>query len=218
MPKNAIYEADHTLLVKTQVATVARPKALVYDRQDTILGPIAALPFESRVEVIDATHPRWVVVRGVDGTRAFIQRGDLNLEPKIYTLEETIALADQFLGLPYTWGGRSSFGYDCSGFVQMLYRQMGIYLRRDSKDQATDEIFVRVAKEDLKPGDLIFWGFARDEIKHVGFYIGNDEFIHTSVRENKPWVRKSLLSDPEWLGVKGGQSTYAYRTFRSLKK
>ncbi|MCE5293757.1 MAG: C40 family peptidase [Chlamydiales bacterium] len=217
VPKNSVYKADHKLFVNTPVAMIARAKALVYDRQDTVLGPIAALPFESRVEVVDATHPRWIAVRGVDGTRAYIQRGDLDLDYRLYTLEETIALAHQFIGLPYTWGGRSSFGYDCSGFVQMLYRQMGVYLRRDSKDQASDEMFAAVTKEELQPGDLIFWGFAEDEIKHVGFYLGNDEFIHTSVRENMPWVRKSLLTDPEWLGVRGGQSTYTYRTFRSIK-
>ncbi|MCH9717001.1 MAG: C40 family peptidase, partial [Gammaproteobacteria bacterium] len=54
------------------------------------------------------------------------------------TKDEMIFLSQKFLGCPYTWGGRSSFGFDCSGFVQMLYKEMGICLPRDSGPQAED--------------------------------------------------------------------------------
>jgi hypothetical protein len=51
-------------------------------------------------------------------------------------LEETLAFSKNFIGLPYTWGGTSSYGVDCSGFVQMLFKEMGVLLPRNSRDQA----------------------------------------------------------------------------------
>jgi Cell wall-associated hydrolases (invasion-associated proteins) len=67
-------------------------------------------------------------------------------------------LSKRFLELPYTWGGRSSFGYDCSGFVQMLYRQMGIFIPRDAIDQMHWEKFTPIPIEEAQLGDLYFLG------------------------------------------------------------
>ena len=99
----------------------------------------------------------------------------------------------------------------------MLYRQMHIYLPRDSKDQLKFEGFEAAARDALKPGDLIFWGLAEDKIRHVGMYLGNGEFIHASARENKPYLRISKLNDLEWNGTGSGKAGYAYRAFRTLK-
>jgi gamma-D-glutamyl-L-lysine dipeptidyl-peptidase len=199
----------HSTLITTRLATH------LYEEPDTIYGPVLTVPFESCLEAVDFKRDdsRWIAAKLPDGKCVYVQRGDLQaLEHRSFmTCEQMCGFSYSFLGLPYTWGGRSSFGYDCSGFVQMLYRQMGIFLPRDSKDQCMDSRFVDVAVEALVSGDLIFFGFARDQIKHVGLSLGQGSFIHTSaVTENKPYLRLSHIDDPAW----NGSGYYPFRLGR----
>lgn len=185
------------------LVTTCRLAAHLYEHADTIYGPMLTLPFESRLVVIeDQPHAsRWLKVVLPDFRMAYIQRGDLSTNSSPMSCQEVCLLSYSFLGLPYTWGGRSSFGYDCSGFVQMLYRQMDIFLPRDAKDQFTFSGFIESPIETLMPGDLIFFGFSKEHIKHVGFALGAGKFIHTAAAiENMPYLRISHLSDFAWNG------------------
>jgi cell wall-associated NlpC family hydrolase len=213
--KTAVHITEKELFTSQgqRVAKVTRNAAHLYDRKDTTYGAIHTLPFESRLEVLDSSDVRWVKVLGVDGREGYIQHGDVTFDRKSCTKAEMLALSKQFLHIPYTWGGRSSSGYDCSGYTQMLYRQMGVFLPRDSKDQLAHDGFVETTRDKLVAGDLIFWGLAEDKIRHVGMYLGNDEFIHATVRENQPWIRISVLSAPDWNGEKG----HPFRAFRTPK-
>lgn len=189
----------------TDKVIVSTLSAHVYAEKDTVFGPVLTLPFECKLEAVDYKDDgsRWVEVLLPDARKAYIQRGNVvrAREAGRKNLEEVSELSRSFIGLPYTWGGRSSFGYDCSGFVQMLYRRMGIFLPRDSQDQFVFKGFKDRAVEELSFGDLIFWGHSRDEIRHVGMSLGGGEFIHTSaVRGNMPYVRMSDILDPEWSG------------------
>lgn len=215
--KIALFQTDNfPTTPNALIAKVNRCAAHLYHVNDTEYGPIKTLPFESRLEVIDQfgdLHGRWLKVRGVAGTLGYIQRGDIDLKNSKLTLQEALEFSKRFLDLPYTWGGRSSFGYDCSGFVQMVYRQMGIALPRDSKDQLKWEGFQEVALDSLQPGDLIFFGPAAPKVTHVVLYLGKDNFIHTSTKENKPYLRISHLVDPDW----NGTGSLKFRTARRLK-
>lgn len=182
--------------------------AHLYAQADTEYGPLMTLPFEAVLQQLDDSDPRWLKVALPSGQEAFIQRGDVAPEP----ISDLIAFSKRFLDLPYTWGGRSSFGYDCSGFVQMLYRQIGIHLPRDSKDQIHDKRFTTVPLDDLKPGDLLFFGPNASKTNHVGLYIGDNQFIHANVLNNKPWITISSLSDLEWSGDPAAR--YPHRTAR----
>ena len=182
------------------IVTVNRLSAHLYEGSDTIYGPILTLPFESRLAVIDF-NSRWLTAVLPDGRKAFIQRGDITQNHHFLEKKTIGDFSRKFLGLPYTWGGRSSFGYDCSGFVQMLYRQMGIFLPRDSQDQFTASSFVESSIEALEAGDLLFWGYSKDQIRHVGLALGEGYFIHTSaVTENMPYIRISHIHDKAWNG------------------
>ncbi len=80
----------------------------------------------------------------------------------------------------YVWGGNDlSVGVDTGGFVQAIFRKMGYELPRTSREQA--EEYDKISLEDLKPGDLIFYG-RKDEqiINHVAIYIGEKKVIHAS--------------------------------------
>jgi cell wall-associated NlpC family hydrolase len=88
-----------------------------------------------------------------------------------------IAYASNFLGTPYLWGGTSpSTGFDCSGFTQYVYRHFGISIGRTTFDQIKDG--VQVSRDNLKPGDLVFFGTANNP-HHMGIYLGDNNYIHS---------------------------------------
>jgi uncharacterized protein YgiM (DUF1202 family) len=194
--------------------TISRIAAHIYGIKDTEFGPVKTLPCGSKLQILDATDSRWIKIALPDGRVGFIQKGDVTPEKELNAKDDLIAFSQKFLGLPYTWGGRSSFGYDCSGFVQMLYGKIGINLLRDSKQQVQDSRFQTVSLKNIEPGDLIFFGQSEQKISHVGMCIGNGQFIHSTVRECQPWIRVSILSDFEWSG--NTEAGYPYRTFRQL--
>lgn len=199
------HQADAFLDNKTLIARVKRCMAHFYHVKDTIYGPVLTLPFDSLLKVEDDHDNRWIKVVTVGGQEGYIQRGDVEIsfsrEGKKLTPEEMVAFSMQFLGLPYTWGGRSSFGYDCSGFAQMLYRQMGFYIPRNSREQFKWEGFKQISIEELTVGDLIFFGPSEAHIGHVGVYIGSNQFIHSTVAEGAPYIHISWLSEPKWNGT-----------------
>lgn len=172
--------------------TISRLMAHIYLKCDIKQSPLLTIPYGVSILAEDVDH-RWLKVFLPDGREGYLLRGDVDEDPS-----DLVSLSKRFLGLPYTWGGRSSLGFDCSGFVQMLYSQRGILLPRDAKDQIQDSRLMAV--DQVKIGDLIFFGLSEKEITHVGMAIGNGEFIHSSVQENKPFLRISKLTDPHWVG------------------
>lgn len=96
--------------------------------------------------------------------------------------QDLVLSALGFMGIPYAWGGSSpETGFDCSGFVQYVFRQtVGMILPRSSFDQIRQGI--AVARDDLRPGDLVFFNTMRATASHVGIYIGDNRFIHAPRR------------------------------------
>lgn len=90
-------------------------------------------------------------------------------------LQETV---EPLIGTPYRYGGTTTSGFDCSGFTSYVFGLMGIELHRSSRDQATQG--TKVAKDELRPGDLVFFNTFGNSISHVGIYLGNNKFIHSS--------------------------------------
>ena len=92
---------------------------------------------------------------------------------------QIVEFALQYQGYPYTWGGTSpSTGFDCSGFTTYVYGHFGITLNRVACDQARNGVAVDISA--LQPGDLLCFYSSADYIGHVGIYIGNNRFIHSS--------------------------------------
>ncbi|WP_108652942.1 C40 family peptidase [Dongshaea marina] len=115
-----------------------------------------------------------------------------------------VSLSTRFIGTPYTWGGSSSFGFDCSGFVQQMYKTMGVILPRDSGPQAQWKGFLSVKRNALHPGDLLFFG--KDRVTHVGMFLKKQHdkllFIDATVSDNQgknaPYLQLSDLNATYW--------------------
>jgi gamma-D-glutamyl-L-lysine dipeptidyl-peptidase len=100
--------------------------------------------------------------------------------------------AERFVGIPYQWGGDNVVdGMDCSGFVRAVYNLCGVNIPRTSREQfSTGE---SVERENLKDGDLVFFGSSLDAINHVGIYVGNNRFVHAPRRGDE--IKLSSLDD-----------------------
>lgn len=117
-------------------------------------------------------------------------------------------LAASLLNTPYIWGGKSSFGIDCSGFTQVLFRMCGIALPRDSGPQS--ECGEAVEYGHHRDFDLAFFGKTNPgRITHVGMLVGKDTIIHASGR-----VRKDIFSLEGILNTTSGQLTHYLKTIR----
>jgi len=108
--------------------------------------------------------------------------------------EPIVAQAMAYLGTPYLWGGADPRkGFDCSGFVQYLYRQMGIDLPRTTYEQVKQGDAVQ-DPADLQAGDLLFFRPGPKGPEHEGLYIGGGQFIHAP--RTGDVVKISSLAEP----------------------
>jgi cell wall-associated NlpC family hydrolase len=96
------------------------------------------------------------------------------------TTSGLVLSAMNFLGVPYKRGGNSSDdGFDCSGFTRHIYEStLGLVLPRRVDDQAKAAGFSVVKRDELQPGDLVFFNTLRRTFSHVGIYVGEGKFIH----------------------------------------
>jgi len=120
-----------------------------------------------------------------DGRIGFVKKTDCisfnawtNSAPEV---QSVLSVARKMMGSPYLWGGASSKAMDCSGFVKLVYYTQGIILARDASQQARyGEPIDFSNRNNLQPGDLLFFGSSAQQIKHMGINLGNGNFIHSS--------------------------------------
>ena len=137
----------------------------------------------NRVKVIGILND-WCQIQLSDGRIGWVSKSYLSLDIESTTraqrVNTVIANAKDLLGTPYVWGGDSKAdgGFDCSGLVQYVFKPLGYTLNRVSADQSKQG--QNVPKENLQPGDLIFYSLAADgRVSHVGIYIGGGRMIHS---------------------------------------
>ena len=99
--------------------------------------------------------------------------------PNTISLNSIVELAKGYIGVPYKWGGTTTEGMDCSGFVQTVYSDAGYSIGRTTQLQALEGTEVT----EYEPGDILCFGRSKWNVFHTGIYIGDGKFIHASSPE-----------------------------------
>lgn len=102
-----------------------------------------------------------------------------------------MATINKLYGVPYKTAGTTPNGFDCSGFTSYVFAQLGVQLPHSSASQY--QVGQAVARQDLQPGDLVFFNTSGHGVSHVGIYIGDNLFVHS---ESGVGVVKTRLDDP----------------------
>ncbi len=146
---------------------------------------LTCLPAGATVKV-NWVQPGWICIAYngtglmgfVSGDYMVVYEGALPQATASSGGQAVIDIATQFLGVPYVYGGSSPSGFDCSGFTQYVYKQLGYTLNRVASAQMSNGIYV--SKADLMPGDVVgfFSSPGSGYVGHVGIYVGNGMMIH----------------------------------------
>ncbi len=157
-------------------ATLTAAQADVLGGRKSGSGRLRDLVLGCRV-ICSGRHGGWARVTLPDGVRGWVPFRALRLgEAPPGGPRSIVAAARLFLGGPYLWGGVSPKGSDCSGLVQTAFAVNGIPLPRDVVDQC--RCGAEVAADEIKAGDLLFFGASRRRLTHVGIASGRSSFIH----------------------------------------
>lgn len=107
---------------------------------------------------------------------------------------QVVEISQSLLGTPYLYGGETPAGFDCSGLIRYVYRQIGISVPRSSRQLYRHAKKVRLDR--IKPGDLLFFRIDGKKISHVAIYLGNKQFIHAPSSGKS--VSKASLDSRYW--------------------
>lgn len=178
--------AEKYYLKNGRVAIIKADNVPILEAQDSEIE--IARAFRGSQLALASQEGKWLEV-AVPGKRTgWIKAGDGLVLPKrdgapLGTPDNVIAIARSYLGTPYVWGGTTPMGIDCSALSYMAYLFNGVKLPRDADIQFNSGTHIdRI--EDLKKGDLVFFGTGtpKPDITHVGIYMGEGQFIHAANR------------------------------------
>ncbi len=176
-----------------------RDEKMIYTRTygHAYLGPyedaaiVSDLTAGNLLTIVKHTAEHFVV-RFPDGRNAYVLRNEAEpynewLQKLNATPESLVFTAQKLMGVPYLWGGTSTKGVDCSGFTKTVYFLNGMVIPRDASQQVNTGKPIDSTRnfENLKKGDLLFFGrkatdSTAEKVVHVGMWIGDNEFIHSS--------------------------------------
>jgi uncharacterized protein YgiM (DUF1202 family) len=176
-----------------------RITGIVYDSPGKKSGVVSDVVLGDLFEV-EASARRFLKIKIPDGRTGYVRKADCisfddwsNSEPDFQSI---FSVAQEMMGFPYLWGGTSGKGVDCSGFVKLVFYARGIILARDASQQAQyGEPVDFTDRNNLQHGDLLFFGRTAQRITHVGIYLGNGDFIHSSGRVH---ISSIDPSDPKY--------------------
>ena len=110
------------------------------------------------------------------------------------------------------WGGKTPFGIDCSGFVQMVFKISGYKLKRDTSEQVRQGSVVKGFKESI-PGDLAFFSDSKGKICHVGIILDDDKIIHAH-----GLVRTDNINEEGIFNIKNNIKTHKLEFIKRILK
>lgn len=173
------------------LATATVKSSVNFRADQSASSKIYSLIKTGTVLPVKAANNYWVLV-DYNGKTGYVSRSYVTIVEKNPPLSQTdikindlIASGKKYFGVPYKYGATADSGYfDCSLFMQTIFKENGITLPRNSRQQS--QVGTYVSKSNLKAGDLVFFSTRAtvnktgiDKIGHVGLYLGNGQMIHT---------------------------------------
>jgi cell wall-associated NlpC family hydrolase len=144
---------------------------------------IRTMNFGSKVKAEQANENYSITLP--DGHVGYLE-SNLYVDGLTPSRDSIVNVAQSFLGIPYCWGGKSTLGFDCSGFVQSVFKAHDISLPRDSHEQA-DHFVNDINLDEVTPGDLLFFA-EQSKISHVAISLGDANLVNA-----RGWVRDESL-------------------------
>ena len=144
------------------------------------------------------------------GEEKYVFEGQISNNNETPNRKVILENAMMYLNSPYLWGGRSPFGIDCSGFVQMVFKAVGVKLLRDASQQATQGETISFLSE-AQQGDIVFFDNEEQQIIHVGILLGNNKIIHASGK-----VRIDIIDHEGIYNVDTKKYTHKLRLIKKL--
>ncbi|MCA1039598.1 C40 family peptidase [Bacillus infantis] len=179
MPKSQLMKLNEWNIKKGPVAAISSKKAVLYSEEEK---PLMELSFETVLPAVEKSD-EWLKVRIPEGY-GLLRQEDVILHPSLEGRQKgngggIVSEGERFLGLPYLWGGMSSWGFDCSGFSYTMCKANGYIIPRDAHDQARHGTEVDLAE--IQPGDLLFFAYqeGKGSIHHVGIFYGDGKLLHS---------------------------------------
>jgi cell wall-associated NlpC family hydrolase len=166
--------AEQTQVVAQRAAARASIQSQLGQRRSllsSIHSEIATLQAQERARQAELARQAQAVQQTVSPATIVQNVGGGGIAPPP-THGGVVGIAEQYLGVPYVWGGASPSGFDCSGFTMYVYAQVGVSLPHNAAAQYG--YGSPVSRGNLAPGDLVFF----DGLGHVGLYVGGNTFIH----------------------------------------
>ena len=144
------------------------------------VGLVVALAAQATPDEAPAAAPGDAILNLLQERGLVGEQGSAALQTMRDRATDLVMTAMNFLGVPYRRGGNNAEeGFDCSGFTRYIFEHsVGLVLPRRADEQATTAGLAKVERDDLKPGDLVFFNTLRRTFSHVGIYVGDGKFIH----------------------------------------
>ncbi|WP_126937055.1 NlpC/P60 family protein [Veillonella sp. CHU740] len=172
-----ISKKDAELMAKIQAKKEGNSKAITtsvkQQKKPTTQGKPATVQVKHKVTNHTAKPLRTVPVSG--------------------NVKEILTYANTFTGVPYKFGGTTPAGFDCSGYIRHVFQKVGVQLPRQADEQYT--VGKKVEKQNLQPGDLVFFETYEPGVSHSGIYIGDGQFISAT---SSSGVAVADIDDSYW--------------------
>ena len=167
------YVPDYAVspVVHSRTHIVTAPRTFVYSGPDLRFPTVQALSMGNRIAVIDERETRGTRSFLLEGGQAVIANHCAELGRPLFG--DYVSVAARFLETPYLWGGRSGFGIDCSGLIQLSMMMTGKTAPRDTDMQAKG-LGTAIARDELRRGDLVFWK------GHVAIMLDERTLLHAN--------------------------------------
>ncbi|WP_431800468.1 NlpC/P60 family protein [Halobacillus andaensis] len=179
LPVDHIKEVPEHEWIGQGIAVVSKNTTILIDEKG---DPMFELSYLTSLPAL-AHEEKFIKARTPHGI-GYIPEQDVSVYPSKEEIPKgdgaaIIKAGETFVDLPYFWGGMSSYGYDCSGFVYNMHKANGYQIPRDATDQAVSG--KKIELNQVEPGDLLFFAYDNGSgtIHHVGIYYGDGKMIHS---------------------------------------